>query len=168
MEDEAKDALDILKTTRAKEAEKLLKEQENTRIASQTQQQKFVNDVVSYIDSLKDINGISLSNAEKQRLVDFALTPGSDNKTKYVVEYNKNLVKNFVNSAFYTMSGDKLTNRLNKKAESEATLALKKKLELSTKRGKGNNSRMDDNDNEGSRDYSTLTRVSGLLSKPQF
>jgi hypothetical protein len=162
--EEAQYAYDYLKNIREEDSKKLLKEQEITKKQYESDQLKLYNDVVSYIDNITDINGMPLSQIEKRKLKEFALVQDPQKKqTRYQAEYNNNLVRNFVNSAYYTMVGDKFTTKMNKKAETNATLALKKKLELSTKRGKNTNIQSDD---DSTVDHSFFSRISSSLSKP--
>jgi hypothetical protein len=133
LKEEAEEAHEWLKNYREKESKKLLVEQENVRKESEKQQLKFQNDVISYIRSSKAINGIQLNTKEKEQLVRDIFAVDKEGKTNYQKRYTENLTKNLVDSAFNTMFGDKYYKEISKKADSEAALKLKKKLEISKK-----------------------------------
>lgn len=166
LKEEAEEAAEFLKGYRKSKSEKLLQEQEKFQEETRKQQHKFLSDVQSYVNSLKDIKGISLSKADKNAILAYGLRPEADGKTKYQKEYTNSLVKNFVESVFFTMKGDKLITELDKKAGSKAAKDLKRKLEMRTKRIKG----MEDEGSggESSVDYSIFDKFSSQLSKPNF
>ena len=135
LEDEAEDSLEFLQKTSKRKTDKLLKEQEESNLVNKKQQQKFYNDVESYIDSLEDIRGINLTKAKRNKLKKEALNLENDGTTAYQKKYKKNLIKNFVESAYFTIEDDVIKG-LERKAESKATQSLKKKLATKTKRGR--------------------------------
>ena len=129
LEDEAKDAFVLLKNIKEQEGKKLLLEQENFIRERQKQQQKFYDDVTSYILSLEDINGVTLNKKEKEQLVKDIFVPDKDGKTKYQKEYESSLISNLTKSAFYTLLGDKYTERIKRKAKSDTVKEIKNKME---------------------------------------
>jgi type II secretory pathway pseudopilin PulG len=128
LEEEAKDAKEILEKSRVKKAEKLLVEQQNLQQEAQKQQQNLYNDVTSTIRSMKDIMGVPITQAEKEKLIKDIFVPGNDGKTNYRKKYESS-INNLIESAFFTMYKEKLTQKVNNKATSEATQSLKKKLQ---------------------------------------
>jgi hypothetical protein len=118
---------------------------------------------VSYIRELKDVNGMPLTVAEKTKLIPYIFTPEQDGQTKFQKEYVQNY-KNLVTSAYYTMMGEKVNEKISKSANSEAAKNLKKKLDIA----KGS-SRTKNSDNALDQDYGKrLDTLSSILSKPNF
>lgn len=136
LEEEAEEALDLLKKSKAKKQEKLLKEQEKFQQERQKTQQQFVSDVSSSIKEMKDIRGIKLNDRDKQDLLKYMFQPESDGRTRYEKDYRKNPM-NMVESAFFTMKGDAIFKQIEKHASSEAAKKIKSKLASSKKKVKG-------------------------------
>ena len=128
LEEEGNDAYEFLQKTKAKKAEKLLVEQENLRKQAEKQQLSFYNDVASNIKSINDVKGIEVTTAEKNRLIDYIFKIESDGKTKYLKEFQSSPI-NLIESAYLQMTQKSLVNKLQKKATSNASIALKKKLQ---------------------------------------
>lgn len=165
LEDEAIEAKESLEKVRKEKSDKLLKDQELYNKQVQEQQQKFYNDVSSTIDSLDNIQDIKLTKLEKEKLKDAMLKVGSDGKTEYQKTYQEDLIKNFIESAFFTMKKGTLIKKLTSKAESKATQNLKKKLETKTKRGRTTGA-FDKEDNVQSADHSALNAFSSRFMRP--
>lgn len=136
LEDEAVEAKEYVEKIRKDKAETLLKNQKVIQKQREAEQQKFYNDVNSSIDSLKDVRGLPVTNALRNKLKDSLLKVGPDGQTDYQKKYNENLIKNMLESAYFTITGDTLVKDLTKRAESQATKNLKKKLETRTKKGR--------------------------------
>lgn len=164
-EDEAREAYDLLKKSRKEKSEKLLENQKKQQEALVEQQQAFYKNVVSNIEETNDIRGIPLSAGERKQLAEYIFKVGSDGKTAYQKDYESS-AKNLIESAFFTMKGDKLINKMSNQATSNAARALKQKLETTTKRGKNNILENDDKGGKG--DFSIFERIGQSLSKPQF
>lgn len=130
LQDEAEDALEWLKNNKEKRAEKLLAEQENLRKDRETQQQKFVDDVLLYIDSgkLEENIGFPLSKAQKDKLKVYAFKVGDDGLTEYQRKYNNSITANFAESVFLTTMREEYKKKQTKKNSSAATKILKEKL----------------------------------------
>lgn len=164
LEDEAIDALELLKGYKKQETEKLLVEQENYSKEVQKQQQKFYDDVRSDIETRKEISGISISPSEKKQLMDFIFKANNKGQTK-LQEYITSSHKNLIDTAYFAMMKDKLVTRMEKKATSNTALNLKKKLESRTKRGSNSDAGLG-NGGRANEDYSAFSEISSLLSKP--
>jgi len=136
LEDEAQDALELLKDYNEKNRKKLLEEQENFARLQQEQQQKFVTDVEESIKNLDNIRGVKISDKDKKELLDYILVPDSEGYTKYQREYMGN-IKNLLESAYFTKKGDVLINKSKAQGKSDAVKNLHDKL----KANKGNRSR---------------------------
>lgn len=164
LEDEAREAYEILKKTRKEKSEQLLTNQQKQREEALKQQQDFYNNVASTIDKMQNVMGIPMTSAEKKQLTDYIFKPLSDGKTAYQKEYESS-VDNLVESAFFTMKKKALINKMNKKASSEAARALKEKLQGKTKRGNNTDRTYDLEENSGK---SILSRFGSSLSTGQF
>lgn len=132
LEEEAEDAVGLLKEHVKAQEEKLLKEQKERKQAIIKEQQKFISDVENTIEKLDNIHGIPLTVKEKRDLKDYLLKVESDGKTAYQRDYSKEL-DNLIVSAFYTKNGDKKVKQIKSKAETDAVLKFKKNLKTKRK-----------------------------------
>jgi hypothetical protein len=164
LEDEALEAKDYLKKVRDTKADRLLEEQKVLKEQTEKQQQKFYEDVASNIDALENVRGVKVTQAKKNKLKDALLKVGNDGQTLYQKKYQENLIKNFIESAFFTLEEDALIKDMQRQAESKATKNLKNKLETKTKRGKATGAYADES-NDDSVDHSVLNAF-GSLIKP--
>lgn len=137
LEDEAIEAKEFVQKSRQEKSETLLKNQTILRQEQERQQQKFYKDVNSSIDGLDNVKGIPVNKADRIKLKDAILKVGSDGQTLYQKKYNENLIKNMLESAYFTLKEDTMIKDLTKRAESQATKNLKRKLETRTKKGRG-------------------------------
>jgi hypothetical protein len=154
LEEEAEDALDMLKEYKQSKSEELLENQKNQRKGILEQQQKYVSDVQTTIDDISDIRGIPLSKQEKSKLLNYIFKPTTDGQTQYQKDYLKNN-KNLIESAYFTMKGDTLVDKVKRKATSEAARNLKKRLAEKGKRTK---------DQSSGQDKSSTSSIWGLAS----
>lgn len=132
LEDEANDSLELLIEHREKEKEQMVKAQEQARIKQEKAQKDFYNDVIKTIDNLTEIRGIKIPVEDRKKLKDYAFKIESDGTTKYQKEYAKNIAKNFVESAYFTMKGDALTSSAKKAGESSAVAKLRQSMKNRT------------------------------------
>lgn len=132
LEDEANDSLELLIEHREKEKEQMVKAQEQARIKQEKAQKEFYNDVIKTIDNLTEIRGIKIPAEDRKKLKDYAFKIESDGTTKYQKEYAKNIAKNFVESAYFTMKGDALTSSAKKAGESSAVAKLRQSMKNRT------------------------------------
>ncbi len=160
LEEEAEDALELLKEFKEDEKKRLLADQENYAKQVKEQQQKFYSDVVNEIEGLTDIRGHKLTKAQKQDLLDYIFKPGADGRTRYQVEYAADTVRNLLESAFFTK--DKKTNLLVNKAKqsgkSEAVREMRQKLKAS----KGKRQKNSGSENS---DFEAISRLGQSLIK---
>jgi len=166
LKDEAEEAVDFLKGYKKQTDEKLFSEQTKFREEQQKQQQKFYSDVKTDIEGLNDILGIPITKADKNKLLEDIFKIESDGETKYQKKY-KSSIRNLVESAYFTMMREQLPKKISGKAVSDATVNLKKKLEMKTKRGKD----IGKDDDEGKtikNDHSIFNSFASQLSKPKF
>jgi len=147
LEEEAKDSLEEVKEYREKTKTQLLERQKKVQAEEIKAQHEFVQNVEKIVTDSQNIRGIELSSKEKEELLEYIFKPDRDGMTKYQKDYNANL-KNLVESAYFTMKGDKLVQEIQKKATSEATKGLKLKLRTKGKSTKNTESETEDNNSK--------------------
>lgn len=127
LEDEAEEALELMREITETKKEELLAQQKKENEARVERQQKFVDDVVTNIKSLKDVRGIAIPEKDKRALLDYIFKADADGLTKYQKDYSKS-VKNLIESAYFTMKGDTLLDTAKKIGTSSAIKTLKQSL----------------------------------------
>jgi hypothetical protein len=160
LQEEAEDAEELVKEYNSKIADKLLEQQKNERAALLERQQEYYDTVETEIQGLDNVRGIDISDAEKKQLTEYIFKPTANGKTQYQNDYIKNQ-KNLIESAYFTMKGDKLIQKVQKKASSDATKRIRVKLASKGKRGKDQNI-------QSSSTYSFLDSAYSQLKKPKF
>jgi hypothetical protein len=135
LEEEAEDAKELLSEYKQRESQKLLDAQEKLASTRQEQQQKLITDVQSNIKALKNVRGIPVSEGEKKQLLNYVFNPDTDGLTQYQKDYSKD-INNLIESAYFTMKGDALVQKMQNKATSKAARTIKAKLESKGKRTK--------------------------------
>lgn len=136
LEEEAQDALDRLKEIDAQELQ--VKQQQQAAIQEQQAQQAqaFFQDVTSQITNMTNIRGINVPQEDRARLYDYIFRTDADGLTQYQKDFNKNLSKNLIESAYFTMKGDALLSEAQRDGETSAAKKLREML-----RGAKNHSR---------------------------
>lgn len=127
LEDEAEDALEAMKDIAEERKEQLLAQQKKENEQRIERQQRFVDDVVTNIKSLKDIRGIAIPEKDKKALLNYIFKADADGLTQYQKDYSKS-VKNLIESAYFTMKGDTLLDTAKKIGTSSAIKTLKQSL----------------------------------------
>lgn len=127
LEDEAEDALEAMKDIAEERKEQLLAQQKKENDQRVERQQRFVDDVVTNIKSLKDIRGIAIPEKDKKALLNYIFKADADGLTQYQKDYSKS-VKNLIESAYFTMKGDTLLDTAKKIGTSSAIKTLKQSL----------------------------------------
>lgn len=127
LEDEAEDALEAMKDIAEERQEQLLAQQKKENEQRVERQQRFVDDVVTNIKSLKDIRGIAIPEKDKKALLNYIFKADADGLTQYQKDYSKS-VKNLIESAYFTMKGDTLLDTAKKIGTSSAIKTLKQSL----------------------------------------
>ena len=74
----------------------------------QEQAKKFYTDLNSSISSLDNIRGIAVPKEDRKALLDYITRTDADGLTQYQKDFNKNVVTNLIESAYFTMKGDTL------------------------------------------------------------
>lgn len=128
LEDEALEAVELLKEISTQEKKELLESQKMYQQQAIEEQQKFYSTVTTQIDSLESIRGIAIPKEDKKILREYILKVEQDGKTKYQKEYAKSAVKNLIESAYFTMKGDSLLTSASKNGETKAVDKLKTAL----------------------------------------
>lgn len=136
LEDEAKDAVDYLKEFKEKEKAEVLKQQEQFRIQEEQKQEKFYKDVTTSIDSLSSIAGMNIPASDKAMLKDYLFKTDANGQSQYEKDFSQNLVKNLLESAYFTMKGDALVKSANKKGETNAINKFRQKIKSSSTSGR--------------------------------
>lgn len=161
LEEEAEDAVELLKEYKSKKEKKLLDDQQKIADDNVKAQQKFVENVQNNVKSLDNIRGVKISNREKSELLDYIFKPESDGLTKYQKDYMSD-IRNLIESAYFTKMGDSLINEAKKKGSSDAYKEFHQKL----KANKGKRSKNSGSLESGSDSDLLLSSLSkSLLSK---
>ena len=131
--DEAEDAVDRLKEIKKQQTEKLQKEQEAYRQQQEQDAQKFFTDVRTQIDGLSTIRGVAVPKEDRKALFDYIFRQDANGETQYQKDFNKNLSKNLIESAYFTMKGDSLINEAQRGGQTSAAQKLRNMLRDSSR-----------------------------------
>ena len=140
LDEEAEDALELVKAYDEKARKTLLETQQKQAEDLAEQQQLFINNVEDSISKLSDIKGIKISEKDKKELRDYILVPDSDGLTPYQREYQADL-NNLLESAYFTKNKDALIERAKNQGASNSLRDLQNRLNQNKgNRGKGSGS----------------------------
>ena len=131
--DEAEDALGRLKEIRQQEADQLKAQQEAYAKQQAEESRKFFTTVTKDINELTNIRGINVPKEDRKALFDYIFKVDQNGQSQYTKDFNKNLSKNLIESAYFTMKGDSLVSTAKKDGESSAADKLRKMLRHSAK-----------------------------------
>lgn len=131
--EESEDALDRLKTIRQHELEEASKRQEAYAKQQEEQQRAFFQQVTNDISNLTNIRGIAIPKEDRKALFDYIFKVDQNGMTQYSKDFNQNLSKNLIESAYFTMKADALISSAKTNGESSAAEKLRKMLRHSTK-----------------------------------
>lgn len=126
--EESEDALDRLKQIRKQEVEDAAKQQEEFAKQQEAQQKAFFDSVTKDINSLTDIRGIAIPKEDRRALFDYIFKVDQNGMSQYQKDFNENLSKNLIESAYFTMKADALISKAEKKGESSAADKLRNLL----------------------------------------
>lgn len=126
--EESEDALDRLKQIRKQEVEDAAKQQEELAKQQEAQQKAFFDSVTKDINSLTDIRGIAIPKEDRRALFDYIFKVDQNGMSQYQKDFNENLSKNLIESAYFTMKADALISKAEKKGESSAADKLRNLL----------------------------------------
>lgn len=127
LEDEANDAIESLIEIKEEKRKELLERQKIEAETAMQEQQKFYKNVVGEIEGLSDIRGIKIPKEDKKQLMEYIFKVESDGKTRYQKDYAKS-TKNLIESAYFTMKGDKLLESAKKSGETSSTDKFRRAL----------------------------------------
>lgn len=125
LEDEAEDAIERLKQIKEMQLQQAQVEQEQARHAQEEQARQFMTDLNSSIASLDNIRGIAVPKEDRKALLDYITKTDADGLTKYQRDFNKDIVSNLIESAYFTMKGDTLLGNAKRSGQSSAVSKLR-------------------------------------------
>jgi hypothetical protein len=131
--EESEDALDRLKNIRKAEAEAAARQQEEYAKQQYEQSKAFYDSVTKDINSLNTIRGIAIPREDRKALFDYIFKVDQNGVSQYQKDFNQNLSKNLIESAYFTMKGDALISGATRSGESSATEKLRNLLRHSSK-----------------------------------
>lgn len=131
--DESEDALERLKFIRQQEIEDSRKQQEELAKQQEEQNKQFFQNVSQDISSLDSIRGISIPKEDRAALYDYIFKVDKDGISQYQRDFNANLSKNLIESAYFTMKGDALVSGAKRDGETSAAEKLRKLLRHTSK-----------------------------------
>ena len=131
--EESEDALERLKNIRKAEAEAAAKQQEEYAKQQYEQSKAFYDSVTKDINSLNTIRGIAIPKEDRKALFDYIFKVDQNGISQYQKDFNQNLSKNLIESAYFTMKGDALISGATRSGESSATEKLRNLLRHSSK-----------------------------------
>ena len=131
--EESEDALDRLKQIRTQEIEYARQQQEEYAKQQAEQSKAFYESVTNDINSLTNIRGIAIPKEDRRALFDYIFKVDQTGMSQYQKDFNENLSKNLIESAYFTMKADALISSAEKKGESSAADKLRKLLRHTSK-----------------------------------
>lgn len=133
LEDEANDAVDRLKIYTENQLQAEQEEQERQARLAEENARQFVTNLGQTIDGLKSIRGVNIPKEDRKLLFDYITKVDANGQTQYQKDFNKNMVNNLIESAYFTMKGDALINEATKNGQTTAANKLRKMLRHSSK-----------------------------------
>lgn len=104
----------------------MLKQQEE-------QNKAFFDDVNAQIGSLTNIRGIAIPKEDRKALFDYIFKTDNTGMSQYQKDFNKNLSKNLIESAYFTMKADAFVTEAKKTGETTAAQKLRQMLRHTSK-----------------------------------
>ena len=133
LEEEAEDALSRLKVIKQQETEQLQRQQEAARQRQVEESKAFFDAVTKDINNLTNIRGISIPKEDKRALFDYIFKTDANGYSQYQKDFNKNLTKNLIESAYFTMKADSFITEAKKTGETTAAQKLRQMLRHTSK-----------------------------------
>lgn len=131
--EEAEDAVSRLKEIKQKELEEQQAQQELIMQQQQEQAIQFAKSLNDSIVNLDNIRGFSVPREDRKKLYDYITKTDENGLTQYQKDFNKNIVSNLIESAYFTMKGDSLLNEAKKTGQTSAANKLRKMLRHQSK-----------------------------------
>ena len=133
LEEEAEDALSRLKVIKQQETEMLQRQQEAAMKRQQEETKAFYDNMYKDISGLTNIRGINIPKEDRKQLFDYIFKQDADGLTQYQKDFNKNLTKNLIESAYFTMKADSFITEAKKTGETTAAQKLRQMLRHKSK-----------------------------------
>lgn len=133
LEDEANDAVERLKIYQEEQLQQQQQFQQQQQMAQQEQARQFVTDLNNTISSLDNIRGVAIPKQDRKALFDYITKVDSEGITQYQRDFQKNLIENLIESAYFTMKGDALIGEAKRTGQTTAAEKLRKMLRYQTK-----------------------------------
>ncbi len=133
LEEEAEDALSRLKVIKQQETEMLQRQQEAAMKRQQEETKAFYDNMYKDISGLTNIRGINIPKEDRRQLFDYIFKQDADGLTQYQKDFNKNLTKNLIESAYFTMKADSFITEAKKTGETTAAQKLRQMLRHKSK-----------------------------------
>lgn len=133
LEEEAEDALSRLKVIKQQETEMLQRQQEAARREQEEQTRAFYNTVSKEISELTNIRGINIPKEDRKQLFEYIFKPDANGVTQYQKDFNKNLSRNLIESAYFIMKADSFVTEAKKTGETTAAQKLRQMLRHKSK-----------------------------------
>ena len=131
--EESEDALDRLKQLRQADVEEAERQQQELAKQQEEQSKQFFDTVTKDINSLTNIRGIAIPKEDRKALFDYIFKVDQNGQSQYTKDFNKNLSKNLIESAYFTMKADTLISNAKATGETSAAEKLRKMLRHSAK-----------------------------------
>lgn len=142
LQDEAEEALELVKEFREKKAKKLLAEQEKFALDEQKAKQDFVETVYSTVGQLKTVRGVTISESERKELLDYMFKTDKAGLTPMQKDYQdpSKRINNLIETAYFMKYADKIISENKKQGEKKAIEDIRKKFKAGKeKRSAGGN-----------------------------
>ena len=133
LEDEANDAVKILKSVKQQQLEQQQQAQQLAYEEQQRQIVEFAENLNKEIFNLTNIRGLNIPKEDRKQLYDYITKVDKDGYTQYQKDFGKNQIKNIIESAYFTMKGDALLTEAAKGGQTSAVKKLRQILKSSSK-----------------------------------
>lgn len=133
LEDEANDAIKILKSIKQQQLEQQQQAQQLAYEEQQRQIVEFAENLNKEIFNLTSIRGLNIPKEDRKQLYDYITKVDKDGYTQYQKDFGKNQIKNIIESAYFTMKGDALLTEAAKGGQTSAVKKLRQILKSSSK-----------------------------------
>lgn len=128
LEDEASDAIERLKEIKQLELEETQRQQQQCAERQRQSAIQFVSDLNNKISNITSIRGVQIPKQDRKLLFDYITKVDANGMTQYQKDFNKNMINNLIESAYFTMKGDQLINEATKTGQTNAVNKLRKTL----------------------------------------
>ena len=128
LEEEAEDAVARLKQIREAQLAEQQRQQQALAVQQQQQAAEFMQNLTASVGSLESIRGVQIPKSDRKQLFDYITKVDADGLTQYQKDFNKNLVNNLIESAYFTMKGDTLIGEATRNGRTSAANKLRTML----------------------------------------